>query len=67
METFGTIVTEVELGKVALVPAVGETSGKAGVAGRQGKLQGTGVGVELLTGRKNQQAGYLVLAEFASE
>ena len=65
VETFGTIVTEVEFGEVALVPAVGETSGQAGVAGRQGELQGAGVGVQLLAGREDQQAGHFVLAEFA--
>ena len=63
VEALGTVVTEVELCEIAFVPTIGETAGKTGVTGRQGKLEGTGIGIQLLAGGQHQQAGNITFAK----
>ena len=63
VETLRAIVTEVELSEIALVPAVCEAAAQAGIAGRQGELQGTGVSRQLLTGCQDQKAGHGIASE----
>ena len=54
-ETLRTVVTEVELGKVAVVIAVSQSACQAHVTRGQRELQAAGVGIALLAGGEYQQ------------